>query len=170
VNAFERGADVELWYGYATEPIPSYIPFKRFETVSNLMKLLKSNSVQHFDTIIVCAAIANYIPKKQIGKIPSGKEKFCINCTQAPIILEILRLRVPDAKIIAFKTEEKKKDVKRKTHKLLTKYHLDGAVGNTLAGFGGEHNEILLLSKKGKSIWKKGKKEELASVILDMFR
>jgi phosphopantothenoylcysteine decarboxylase/phosphopantothenate--cysteine ligase len=33
VNAFERGADVELWYGSAVEPVPSFIPVKRFETV-----------------------------------------------------------------------------------------------------------------------------------------
>ena len=76
VNAFERGADVELWYGYATEPVPSYIPYKRFETVADLLKLMKNNRVKHFDSIIVCAAIANYIPKKQRGKIPSGNRKI----------------------------------------------------------------------------------------------
>jgi len=170
VNAFERGADVELWYGYATEPVPSCIPYKRFETVADLLKLMKNNMVKHFDGIIVCAAIANYIPKKQSGKIPSGKEKLFIECAQAPTILETLRSRVPYAKIIAFKTEEKKINVKRKTQMLLTKHHLDGAVGNTLAGFGAKDNEILILTKKGKSTWKKGKKEELASVILDMIK
>jgi len=170
VNAFERGADVELWYGYATEPVPSYIPYKRFETVADLLKLMKNNSVKHFDSIIVCAAIANYIPKKQRGKIPSGKEKLSIECAQAPTILETLRSRVPHATIIAFKTEEKKINVKTKTQQLLTKHHLDGAVGNTLAGFGAKDNEILILTKKGKSTWKKGKKEELASVILDMIK
>jgi phosphopantothenoylcysteine decarboxylase/phosphopantothenate--cysteine ligase len=170
VNAFERGADVELWYGYATEPVPSYIPYERFETVADLLKLMKNNSVKHFDSIIVCAAIANYIPKKQRGKIPSGKEKLCIECAQAPTILEILRSRVPHTTIIAFKTEEKKINVKRRTQQLLKKYHLDGAVGNTLAGFGSPDNEILLLTKRGKSTWKKGKKEELASVILDMIK
>ena len=71
---------------------------------------------------------------------------------------------------IAYKSEEKKIDVKRKTQQLLTKYHLDGAVGNTLAGFGAKDNEILMLTKKGKSAWKKGKKEELASSILDMIK
>jgi len=170
INAFERGADVELWYGYATEPVPSYISYKRFETVTDLLKLMKNNSIKHFDSIIVCAAIANYIPKKQRGKIPSGKEKLSIECAQAPIILETLRSRVPHAKIIAFKTEEKKINVKKKTQQLLTKHHLNGAVGNTLAGFGAKDNEILILTKKGKSTWKKGKKEELASVILDMIK
>jgi phosphopantothenoylcysteine decarboxylase/phosphopantothenate--cysteine ligase len=170
VNAFERGADVELWYGYATEPVPSYISYKRFNTVADLLKLLKNNRIRQFNIIIVCAAIANYTPKKQRGKIPSGKEKLSIECVQAPTILETLRLRVPHATIIAFKTEEKKIDVKRKTQQLLMKHHLDGAVGNTLAGFGATDNEILMLTKKGKSTWKKGKKEELASFILDMIK
>jgi phosphopantothenoylcysteine decarboxylase/phosphopantothenate--cysteine ligase len=168
MNAFERGADVELWYGYATEPVPSYISYKRFETTAELLKLIKSNTIRHFNGIIVCAAIANYIPKKQRGKIPSGKEKISIDCSEAPIVLDALRSRVPDATIIAFKTEEKKKNVKRKTQQLLIKYRLNGAIGNTLDGFGGDDNEILLLTKKRKSTWKKGKKEELASVILDM--
>jgi len=170
INAFERGADVELWYGYATEPVPSYISYKRFKTVADLLKLLKNNRIKQFSSIIICAAIANYIPKKQKGKIPSGKEKLSIECVQAPTILETLRSRVPYATIIAFKNEEKKIDIKRKTQQLLTKYHLDGAVGNTLAGFGANDNEILMLTKKGKSNWKKGKKEELASFILDMIK
>jgi phosphopantothenoylcysteine decarboxylase / phosphopantothenate---cysteine ligase len=170
IDAFERGADVQLWYGTATEPVPSFISCKRFETVQDLLGLSKDRKLKEFDGIIVCAAIANYLPRKQKGKIPSGKERFSIDCTHAPVVLRILRSRAPDASIIAFKTEEKKTDVKRKTQQMLTKYRLSGAVGNTLAGFGGEKNEILLVSKKGSGIWKKGKKEELASVILDMLR
>lgn len=168
LNAFERGADVELWYGSGTEPVPPYIIVKRFETIADLLKLLKEKRLRKFDGVIVCAALANFIPKKQKGKIPSGKEGFCIDCVQAPVVLGKVRLKFPKAKIIAFKTEEKKSDVKPKTQQLLKKYRLDGAVGNTLAGFGGASNEILLLSKKGKSTWMKGKKEELGSVILDL--
>jgi phosphopantothenoylcysteine decarboxylase / phosphopantothenate---cysteine ligase len=169
VNAFERGADVELWYGYATEPIPPFISFKRFETVADLLQLVKKNRIQ-FDDVIVCAAIANYIPQKQKGKIPSGKQTLSIDWSQAPVVLESLRAQFPKAKIVAFKTEEKKQNVRRRTRHLLTKYGLYGAIGNTLGGFGGELNEVLLLRKKGKSVWRKGKKEELASDILDLFQ
>jgi phosphopantothenoylcysteine synthetase/decarboxylase len=70
--------------------------------------------------------------------------------------------------LIAYKAEEKKATVKRRTQQLLKKYHLDGAVGNTLAGFGARENEILLLTKKGKSMWTRGTKEELADAILDL--
>ncbi len=168
VNAFERGADVELWFGSGTEPVPSFITQKHFKTVSDLFKLLNEKKLRKFDDVIVCAAIANYIPKKQKGKIPSGKEKISIDCVRAPIVLETLRSKFPKAKIIAFKTEEKRSDVKRKTRQLLMNYRLDGAVGNTLAGFSGAYNEVLLFTKKGKNTWVKGKKEELASVILDL--
>ena len=170
INAFERGANVELLYGSAQEPIPSYIPFKRFETVADLLQVMKKPNLEQFDSVIVCAAIANYLPKRQRGKIPSGKETLTIECVKAPIVLETLRSRLPKATIIAFKTEEKKQQVQRRTQQLLTKYHLDGAIGNTLAGFEGDSNEIFLLRKKGKGSWKKGKKEELASFILDLLR
>ena len=168
INAFERGANVELWYGYATEPIPLYISYKKYSTIADLLKLIKKNNVKQFHTIIVCAAIGNYTPKKQKGKIHAGKQRIIIECIQAPTILKTLKLQVQNTKIIAFKTEEKKTDVKRKTKQLLIKYHLDGVVGNTLYGFGATDNEIFILMNNGKSTWKKGKKEELASFVLDM--
>jgi len=170
INAFERGADVELWYGLAQEPVPQFIAVKRFETVADVLHMMENKRVKQVDAVIVCAALANYVPKRQKGKIVSGKETLAITCVKAPIVLEALRTLLPQAHIIAFKTEEKKNTVPKRTRQLLMNYHLDGAVGNTLAGFGGESNEIFLISKKGKHIWKKGKKEELASVILDMLR
>ncbi len=170
LNAFERGADVDLWYGNASESVPSYIPITRFKTVADISHLIQKIKTQKYDGIVVCAAIANYIPKKQKGKIRSGKDTLFLMFTQAPIILEALRSKAPSARLIAFKTEEKKATVKRRTMELLKKYHLDGAVGNTLAGFGSAENEILLLFRTGKSVWKKGKKEDLASAILDMLR
>ena len=65
--AFERGADVELWYGYAHEPVPSFIPCRTFETMADLQRLMKNKTMKTFDGIIVCAALANYIPRKQKG-------------------------------------------------------------------------------------------------------
>jgi phosphopantothenoylcysteine decarboxylase/phosphopantothenate--cysteine ligase len=170
VDAFERGADVELWYGHATEPVPSFIPCIRFETVADLLRLTKKLKKKSFDGIVLTAAIANYIPRKRKGKIPSGQEKLCLQLSPAPTILTVLRAQVADARIIAFKAEEKKANVKRKTQQLMKKHSLFGAVGNTLAGFGAKDNELLLLTKKGKSYWKKGKKEELASAILDLLK
>lgn len=170
VNGFERGATVEVWYGYAQEPVPSFISCMHFETVADLLKLVKSSRMKRFDSIIVCAAIANYIPRRQKGKIPSGQKRFVLECSEAPVVLEHLRKHAAHARLVAFKAEEKKGDVKRKTQQLLKKYRLDGAVGNTLVAFGAKETEVFVLPRKGKSTWRKGKKEELACAILDLIK
>ncbi len=168
-NAFERDANVELWYGHAKEDVPSHISVKNFETVEDLLNLLKNDDMK-FDIIIVCAAIANYIPKKQNGKIPSGKDKLDLELSPAPKIIQEIRLIAPKSKIIAFKVEESKKNLKEKSYQLLKKNQLDFVIANTISAFGKDENEILIINKKGESIHKKGKKEGLADYILDMIR
>jgi len=168
-NAFERDANVELWYGHAKEDVPSHISVKNFETVEDLLNLLKNDDMK-FDIIIVCAAIANYIPKKQNGKIPSGKDKLDLELSPAPKIIQEIRLIAPKSKIIAFKVEESKKNLKEKSYQLLKKNQLDIVIANTVSAFGKDENEILIINKKGESIHKKGKKEGLADYILDMIR
>jgi len=168
-NAFHQGATVELWYGHAKETVPSYISVKNFDTVKNLLKLLKNNK-KTFEIIIVCAAIADYLPKKQKGKISSGKNKLTIECFPAPKIIKKIFEVAPKSKIIAFKVEENKKDLKKEALKLLTRNNLDVVVANTISAFGTDENEILIIDKKGKSIAKKGRKEELAEYILDAIK
>ncbi len=168
-NAFERGANVEVWYGYAKETVPLYIPVKHFETIEDILSLLKSNK-KTFDAIIVCAAIADYLPKKHKGKISSGKNKLTIECSPAPKIIQKIREVAPKSKIIAFKVEENKKDLKEEALKLLSKNNLDVVVANTISAFGADENEILIIDKERKSITKKGKKEQLAGYILDTIK
>ena len=167
-TAFERGATVELWYGNGSELVPSYISVKRFDTVRDLLNLVKNNQVKQFDCIIVCAAIANYLPKRYKGKIPSGKEKLILEFSPAPTVLQTLRSLAPKSKIIAFKAEEQKNEVSKKAVQLLKKHNLDGVIGNTLSAFGRAENEILIVTNKGKRFWRKGKKEDLAYAILDL--
>ena len=165
-NAFERGANVELWYGYSEEPVPPYISIKKFETVKDLLNLLKNNDLK-FDIIVVCSAIADYLPKKQKGKIPSGKIKLDLELSPAPKIIQKIRSIAPKSKLIAFKVEQNKEDLKERAYQLLKKNHLDFVIGNTISAFGKDENEILIINKKGESIHKKDKKEELANYILD---
>lgn len=166
-NAFERGANVELWYGHAKEIVPSFIPVKRFETVEDLLYLIKNNQ-NNFDTIIVCAAIANYIPKKHKGKISSGKEVLSIELTPAPNIIEKFKLLSPKSKIIAFKVEENKKNLMEKSSQLLQKNKIDFVIANTVTAFGKDKNDILIINKNGKCKNKKGRKEDLANFILNL--
>ena len=166
-NAFYRGADVELWYGCGRETPPKYIKTKNFVSINDVNKLLKSKDIKKFDIIILCAALSDYISKKQKGKIPSGKEKLVIEMSPAPKIISTLRKIAKKSKIIGFKVEGKAADLKEKAITLLKKNDLDFVVANTISGFDRDDNEIWIIDKKGKSVHKKGKKEQLADQILD---
>ncbi len=169
-NAFYRGSDIELWYGCSEESVPEYISTVKFQSLGDLLKLLKTKPLKKFDVIIVCAALADYIPKKHIGKIPSGTKKLVLEMSPAPKIIAQLRKIVPKAKIIGFKVESKKDKLKEKALELLKKNNLDFVVANTVSGFGSDSNEIWIFDLKGKAIHKKGTKDILADNILDAVR
>ena len=168
--AFYKGADVELWYGKGYEPAPDWIKKTDYTSLNDLLNLVKDNKLSKFDTIIVCAAISDYIPKKQEGKISSGKDKLVVEMQLAPKIIPILRKKAPKAKIIGFKVEEKKDKIKEKSMNLLKNNKLDFVVGNTISGFTNDENEIWIYNQKGKSTNKKGKKEILADYILESIK
>jgi phosphopantothenoylcysteine decarboxylase/phosphopantothenate--cysteine ligase len=170
MNAFYRGADVELWYGLGGKSPPSYIKTVFFESINDVIKLLKSKNIKKYDVIILCAALSDYITKKQKGKIPSGKPRLIIEMTPAPKIITGLRKKAPNSKIIGFKVEENEIKLKEKAMNLLKKNNLDFVIANTVYGFEKDENEILIIDKNGKSIHKKDKKEQLADHILDIVK
>lgn len=167
-NAFVRGAEVEFWYGCSREPVPGYINTVKFESVENLMELLETKDLNEFDVIIICAAISDYIPKKREGKIPSGEKKLVLEMSPAPKIIEKLREKAPNSKIVGFKLEEKQDGLTDRAYELLKKNKLDFVVANTISGLEGEENKVWIVDKKGNSIQKEGSKKILADHILDI--
>lgn len=170
LNAFYRGADVQLWYGVGKVIPPDYIKTIDFESFNDILRLVKTKDLKKFDVIILCAAISDYIPKKQKGKIPSGKNKLVIEMSPAPKIISSLRKKSPKSKIIGFKVEENTVKLKIKARDILNKNNLDFVVANTISGFGKDKNEIWIIDKKGKCTHKKGDKEQLANHILDSIK
>jgi phosphopantothenoylcysteine decarboxylase/phosphopantothenate--cysteine ligase len=166
-NAFYKGADVELWYGTSKEKPPDYIKTLKFESILDLFDLMKSYNLKKFNAIIICAALSDYLPIKQKGKIPSGKKKLTVEMAPAPKIIENLRIKAPKSKIIGFKVEESNKKLKEKSLNLLKKNSLDYVIGNTISGFNKDENEIWIINKMGKTLYKKGNKEILADYILN---
>ena len=53
---------------------------------------------------------------------------------------------------------------------MLKNNDLNFVVANLIHGFNTNENEIWVFDKKGKSVYKKGKKEDLADFILDMIK
>jgi len=166
-KAFYRGAEVELWYGCSREPVPSYIKTTYFESVKDVLKLLKNKGVKSFDIIIVCAALADYIPTKHKGKIFSGQKKLVLEMSPAPRVISQLRSLAPDAKLVGFKVEDNKNKLKKKSFELLKKNDMDLVVANTTSGFDKDISEVWIINRRRKVIRESGTKDFLADTILD---
>jgi phosphopantothenoylcysteine decarboxylase/phosphopantothenate--cysteine ligase len=166
-NAFIRGACVEFWYGRSKESYPKYIETVRFESVEDIMKLLKKKDLNKFDFIVICAAISDFILKRRKGKISSGKKKLVLELLPAPKVITKIRQKAKNSKIIGFKLEEKKEGLAKKAYEFLKVNKLDFVVGNTISGIEEEKNIIWIVDKKGKCTIKEGSKKNLADQILD---
>ena len=84
-----------------------------------------------------------------------------------PKIIPKIRQKSPKSKIIGFKVEDKRDNIIDRAKDLLKNNNIDYVVANTITGFTGDDNEIWIIDKKGKTVHKKGNKEELAEYILD---
>ena len=169
-SVFYRGADVELWYGCSKEPVPSYIQTVNFESVGDIVGLLKTRDIKNFDVIIICAALSDYIPKKIDGKISSNEKKLILEMSPAPKIIAMLREKASTSKLIGFKLEENSIELQDKAYSLLKKNNLDFVIANTISGLNGDKNEVWIIDKKGDTIHKTGKKEYLVDCILDVVK
>ncbi len=162
-EAFERGANVELWYGWMKEKIPSYIRTKEFESVKDLSDMVKYT--KKFDFIIVCAALSNYIPRALDGKIPSGIKGLTLDLETAPTIIDEIRKICKKGKIIVFKAEEREDKLIEKCKDLSNNFYM--VVGNLITSFGKEDTTIWIF-KKGKMKKVSGNKKDLARHIIDI--
>jgi len=167
---FYRGADVELWYGCSKEPVPNYLKNVNFETVRDVVDLLKAREIKNFGVIIICAALSDYIPKKIDGKLSSNEKKLILEMSPAPKIIAMLREKAPSSKIIGFKLEENSDKLQNKAYSLLKKNNLDFVIANTISGLNNDKNEVCVIDKKGDIIHKTGKKEQLADWISDIVK
>ncbi len=166
-NAFFSGADVDLCYGPGIEKVPDYIKKIDFENIKEIKDLINKSKLDIYDYIFVCAAISDYIPIKKTGKIKSVSKNLIINLKPAEKIIKSIRKKAPKAKIIGFKVEENSNTIKEKGYNLLKENNLDFVVANTTEAFEKDENKIWLINKKGKSVYKKEKKENLSRYILE---
>lgn len=161
-EAFERGADVELWHGWIKEKIPPYIKTRDFESVNDLLDMIKD--IKRFDFIVVCAALSNYVPRSIEGKIPSGIKGLTVDMDTAPNILNEISKLCGGERIVAFKAEERESELLDECKDLSKKYRI--VVGNLLTSFGKDKTTIWIF-EKGKMKKVSGNKRELARYIVD---
>lgn len=162
-RAFERGSDVELWMGGCSVPLPDYIKTERFETVSDLVKMVES--IDH-DVVIVPAALADFTPNEtKPGKISSDCG-FDMVLKPVPKVLPLIRSRCET--VIGFKAESglERSQLIKKARDRLEVYRLKAVVANDIDTAGKSSSSVIIVTRKGeKDI--SGTKANIADSILD---
>ena len=143
-TAFERGADVELWMGACSVPLPDFIPLKRYCSVDELIKMV--DGVDH-DVVIVPAALADFAPAVIAeGKIPSDKG-FEMEMRPVPKVLPLLREKC--AKVIGYKAESglTESELVKRARSRLESYDLSAVVANDVDSAGKTSASMLLVTR-----------------------
>lgn len=165
-NAFERGANVKLWYGNGTEKILDYVETERFVSAKDLEKKIKELK---YDIIVVCAAISDYTIKKYDGKIPSGKKEIILKLKPLPKIIKAIRRNFKGF-LAGFKLEShiSREKLLEKAYKYLKENNLDIIIANDIKNVKQYENEVIIVDKKRNVIMIKDRKEKIAEKILDV--
>lgn len=166
LNAFERGAYVDLWLGRASTGAPHWINTERFTDTASLIKKVEE-SMMDYHAVIVPAAISDYTPERQKGKIPSGMPELILRMRPTEKVLEHIRKRF-EGIIVAFKLEavEDTEELIRRAEKRAKEYGVDVMVANRLSNIGKvEAKAYIIWKNKVKGF--EGTKRELAVEILN---
>lgn len=164
--AFERGADVTLWYGQSPAVPPSYIHTERFQSVEDLLMKL---SFLDFDIIIVCAAIADYTPEKQSGKIASGQKELSISLKPTVKVLGAIKHAAPETYLVGFKAEYDvaEPELVEKAFSRLEQLKLDMIVANDLKEVTEDSNHVYIIRSNRERAEVEGPKADIATAIFD---
>lgn len=166
-HAYFQGAEIELWYGASPEQPPSYVKTKRFRSLSDVKTLIKDTDLENFEIIIVCAALSDYIPEKINVKMDSTQESTTISLKKADKIIQIIRRKCSESKIIGFKLDVDKKTVIEKAKQLQKTQHLDLVIANTESAIGADETTVWCVDSK--TITQiNGSKEHIADQIFSM--
>lgn len=142
-RAFERGSDVELWMAGGTVQIPEHISTKRFETVSELTKMVKT--IDH-DIVIVPAALADFAPKSpKKGKL-SSDGSVTIELDPVPKVLPMIRKKCRN--VIGFKAESglDREALIAKARKRLVEYDLKAIIANDIDVAGKSSSSVTIVT------------------------
>lgn len=162
-RAFERGADVELWMGGCSVPLPDYIRTRRFESVSNLVSML--DDIDH-DVVIVPAALADFSPSSTYSGKISSEGGFELSLEPVPKVLPLICERCP--KVIGFKAESglTESELIDRARDRLQSYGLYAIVANDIDSAGKTSTSaIIVTADSHRNIT--GTKENIADSILD---
>ncbi len=178
VEAWARGAEVDLIYGAVTFQIPHLPRLYEAVTTEEMADIVeKLASQKRYDIAVAAAAPADYRPvEKSVSKIRSGIERLTLSLEPTPKVLDAIKGRV--GKIVAFAAEtvEDVNLLEKAAREKMDKYNAHIVVANRVGfrdvGFSSQYLEALILWRENGVVKKtylgKVDKEILSRLILDL--
>jgi phosphopantothenoylcysteine decarboxylase/phosphopantothenate--cysteine ligase len=133
-----------------------------------------SNS--HYHGLVSIAAVSDYHPQYQAGKITSRQSDLTINLVPTVKIIEKIRNQFPDLFIVAYKAEVgiSKEELQIRGEQFLEKNNLEMVcanwVGESQKGFVSKTNEILVIRPNNPVLHIKGSKMEIGRRIAELIK
>ncbi len=172
-QAHFRGADVRLWLGSVTVPIPTFLPVTRWRSLTDLEGLQRKRraELRGADAVWVPAALPDFTVQPRRGKLDSEAEgTLHLALTRATKLLPGIRKTVASpGVVIGFKlsTGKTTEQLAESGRRLLELYRLDWVIANDRRSMGGPETEVVLCPRHGREVWFRGSKTEVAGQLLD---
>lgn len=161
------GATVDLWLGSSHYPVPDCVHTQRFTTHGQLMDLVEAAEFPQYSHIWMPAAIADYSPVVDAGKIASEQDDLAIHLKPLPKVVERVRGAASDAVLIAFKAEADAEHLIEKAQSRLERYGAQFIVANTAASFSADETEAHLVAPGREVAVFHGDKEHVLRDVVD---
>jgi len=150
----------------ASEPPPAGAPLHavRFDSFADLQRELESLTQDPPDLVFMVAAVADYSPAYQPGKLSSAPDTLTLELHRNPKLLAGLRERCPDACLVGFKllSGASPADLIAAAEAQLTSCQLDLTVANDLSELDDEEHPLYLVSADDDPIRVEGLRDDVA--------
>lgn len=159
------GADVALWMGRSTVAMPEWLDpcARRFETVADLLDLIKATDLKAFHQVWMPAALGDFATQPAKQKLPSEKG-LTLRLEPMPKAIAALRKKAPKATLVAFKAESNVKVLVARARSRLKTYAAQFVVANTGDAFGADSSTLHLVTARSAKTFKGAKAQTLEQV------
>ena len=169
-RARARGADVVLLTGAPGRPIPPGVEGERFESASDLRRLLEAR-FGGCDVLVMAAAVADFVPERVGRRLHRSDGARSVVLSPGDDLLASLAPLKGSRLVVAFAAESGDGQEERARRKMESKgadWIVVNDVGRADVGFDADDNEVVLLSASGQRIEvSRRAKKEVADKIWD---
>lgn len=169
----ERGVEVTLLASHALAERPEWIDprvtVQRFGSFDDLREALTQNCATPPDLIFMAAAVADYSPDPQTGKIDSSPDQYTLVMRRNPKLLGTLRTLCGDATtLVGFKLTSgaSAEALCVKAADQLQAHQLDACVANDLGELVGDQHPMWWVTTRGEPERLTGTKAETATALV----